>query len=178
VPTYVALLRGINVGGHRRVPMGTLRGVFEGLGHGDVVTYIQSGNVVFDGAEGDARSLADAIEARILDTFGFGVDVVVRSADELVAIVAGNPFIAHAPVPKTLHVAFARDPITGDSGIDRRFAPDGFSLAPSVIFLHTPAGFGTTKLTDAFLRRVAGSRVTTRNWNTVTKLAELAGERT
>jgi uncharacterized protein (DUF1697 family) len=176
--THVAMLRSVNVGSHNRIKMPALEALFADLGHTGVVTYIQSGNVVFDGAEGDARSLADAIEARILDTFGFGVDVVVRSADELVAIVAGNPFNAHAPDPKTLHVAFARDPITGDSGIDRRFAPDGFSLAPSVIYLHTPAGFGTTKLTDAFLRRVAGSRVTTRNWNTVTKLAELAGERT
>ncbi|HEX7472709.1 MAG TPA: DUF1697 domain-containing protein [Candidatus Limnocylindrales bacterium] len=173
--TYVALLRGINVGGHRRLPMDVLRGLVESLGHGDVVTYIQSGNVVFDSPGADGRALADVLELRILDEVGFAVDVVVRSAGEIAAIAAANPFLARAPDPKALHVAFARDPIKGsDDSIDARFAPDEFCVAPGVIYLHTPAGFGTTRLTDAFLKRVAGSIVTTRNWNTVNKLAELA----
>jgi uncharacterized protein (DUF1697 family) len=176
--TFVALLRGINVGGHRRVGMGPLRGLFESLGHGDVTTYIQSGNVVFDSPGGDPRALADEIELRILEEFGFGVDVVVRTADEMATIVSSNPFLAGAPDTKGLHVAFARDPIEPvDPSIDRRFAPDEFSVASSVVYLRTPAGFGTSRLTDAFLKRVAGSLVTTRNWNTVTKLAELGDRR-
>lgn len=176
--TYVALLRGINVGGHRRVGMGPLRGLFESIGHGDVVTYIQSGNVVFDSPVSDPRGLADEIELRILEEFGFGVDVVVRAADQMAAIVSGNPFLAGAPDRKGLHVAFARDPIEPvDSSIDRRHAPDEFSVASSVVYLHTPVGFGTSRLTDAFLKRIAGSLVTTRNWNTVTKLADLSDRR-
>src|SRR5712691_11788436 len=92
--SYVALLRGINVGGRRPVPMDALRGVVESLGHGDVDTYIQSGNVVFDSPSQDARALADELEAALLAEFGFGVEVVVRSAAEMAAIANENPFLA------------------------------------------------------------------------------------
>ena len=176
--TYVALLRGINVGGHRRFPMDVLRRIVGSLGHRDIVTYIQSGNVVFDSPGADGRAIADALEVAILDELGFGVDVVVRSAGEMAAVAAANPFLAQGADSRALHVAFARDPIPkGDGSIDGRFAPEGFSVAPGVIYLHTPGGLGTTRLTDAFLRRVAGSVVTTRNWNTVMKLTELAHRR-
>ena len=172
---YVALLRGINVGGHRPVPMDALRDVVTSLGHADVATYIQSGNVVFGSRGREARTLADELELAILGAFGFGVDVVVRSGDELAAIVAGNPFLDEVADTKALHVAFGREPIEDGRPIDRTFEPDAVSVGSGVIYLHAPGGFGRTKLTDAFLRRLAGSSVTTRNWNTVTKLAELAG---
>ena len=176
--TYVALLRGINVGGHRRFPMDVLRRIVGSLGHGDVVTYIQSGNVVLDSPGADGRAIADALEVAILDELGFGVDVVVRSAGEMSAVAAANPFVARGADPRALHVAFARDAIPGSDGsVDTRFAPEEFSVAPGVIYLHTPGGLGTTRLTDAVLRRSAGSVVTTRNWNTVMKLTELADRR-
>jgi uncharacterized protein (DUF1697 family) len=177
VATYVALLRGVNVGGHRRVPMATLRTVFERVGHADVATYIASGNVVFDSPKRAIRALADELEIAILEEFGFEVDVVVRSATEMASVVAQNPFRKAAAVPKELlYVAFPTRPIAGaDLAIDRSFAPDEFSLSRFAIYLHRPAGFSQpTKLTDAFLANVAGSPVTTRNWTTVTKLAELA----
>lgn len=158
--------------------MDVLRGLVESLGHADVVTYIQSGNVVFDSPGVDGRAIADALEVGILDELGFGVDVVVRSGSEMAAVAGTNPFLARSADREALYVAFARDPIVGSHGsIDARFGPDEFSVAPGVVYLHTPAGFGTTKLTDAFLRRVTGTVVTTRNWNTVTKLAELADGR-
>jgi uncharacterized protein (DUF1697 family) len=176
VTTYVALLRGVNVGGHRRVPMDTLRRVVESIGHGDVLTYIASGNVVFESPDRPTRTLAAEIELRVLEAFGFEVDVAVRSAAELSTVVAGNPFLDSGAAPKALYVAFARDPVAGaERSIDRSYLPDEFSLDRFVIYLHRPDGFGrTTKLTDAFLAHLAGSPVTTRNWNTVTKLAELA----
>lgn len=175
---YVALLRGINVGGHRRIPMADLRRVVESVGHADVVTYIQSGNVVFDSAKRDARAVANELEVALLDAFGFGVEVVVRSAAEMADIVAGNPFVARRAHTKDLYVAFARDPIEGDPSIDRSFAPDEYSVARYVVYMHTPAGYGNTKLSASVLKKVAGSSVTARNWNTTTKLAELAGGRT
>jgi uncharacterized protein (DUF1697 family) len=177
VATYVALLRGVNVGGHRRVPMATLRTMFETAGHSDVVTYIASGNVVFDSPKRPTRALADELEIAILEEFGFEVDVVVRSAADMVSVVAQNPFRKAVAIPKErLYVAFPTRPIAGaDLSIDRSFAPDEFGAGRFAIYLHRPAGFSQpTKLTDAFLSRVAGSPVTTRNWNTVTKLAELA----
>jgi uncharacterized protein (DUF1697 family) len=174
VTTYVALLRGINVGGHRPVAMPALRGIFEGLGYTKVATYIQSGNVVFDAPGGAARAIADEVESAILGELGFGVDVVVRSAAEMAAVVAGNPFVPRVTDTKALHVAFARDPIKGAPAVDRDIAPGEASIGSGVIYLHAPGGFGRSKLTDAFLKRLAGSPVTTRNWNTVTKLAELS----
>jgi uncharacterized protein (DUF1697 family) len=175
VTTYVALLRGINVGGHRRVPMDDLRRVVESLGHTDVVTYIASGNVVFDSPEREPRALADELEVALVDRFGFDVEVVVRSAEEMTDVVAGNPFVARRAHTRDLYVAFAREPIPAEPAIDRTYDPDEFCVAPRVVYLHTPAGFGNTKLNATVLHRVAGSSVTTRNWNTVTKLAELAG---
>ena len=178
--TYVALLRGVNVGGHRRVPMDVLRGLVVSIGHGDVITYIASGNVVFDSPKRATRALAHEIELGLLEAFGFEVDVAVRSAAEMAGIVGGNPFLGAGAAPKALYVAFARDPIGGtDRSIDRSYLPDELSLDRFVIYLHRPDGFGrTTRLTDAFLARLAGSPVTTRNWNTVTKLAELPDRRT
>ena len=179
--SWVALLRGVNVGGHRRVPMATLRTVFESLGHANVVTYIASGNVVFDSPKRATRALADELEIAILEEFGFEVDVVVRSAAEMATVVAQNPFRKASAIPKELlYAAFPAQPIAGtDLSIDRSFAPDEFSVGRFAIYLHRPAGFSQpTKLTDAFLSKVAGSPVTTRNWNTVAKLAELARGRT
>lgn len=176
--TYVALLRGINVGGHRQVPMEALRRVVESVGHADVATYIASGNVVFDTPERDTRAVADELEIALLEAFGFGVEVVVRTAGEMAAIAAENPFVARRAHTKDLYVAFARGPIPGEPRVDRTYAPDEFCLAARVVYLHMPAGYGNSKLNASVLQRVAGSSVTTRNWNTVTKLAELAGGRT
>jgi uncharacterized protein (DUF1697 family) len=178
--SYVALLRGINVGGHRRVPMANLRKVFETIGHAEVATYIASGNVVFDSPKRATRALADELEIAILEEFGFEVDVVVRSAAEMASVVAQNPFRKAAAIPKErLYVAFPTRPIAGANlSIDHSFAPDEFGVGRFAIYLHRPAGFSQpTKLTDAYLSKVAGSPVTTRNWNTVTKLAGLASAR-
>jgi uncharacterized protein (DUF1697 family) len=161
--------------------MATLRKVFEMVGHADVVTYIASGNVVFDSPKRATRAVADELEIAILEEFGFEVDVVVRSAAEMATVVAQNPFRKAAAIPKELlYVAFPAHPIPGaDLSIDRSFAPDEFSVGRFAIYLHRPAGFGQpTRLTDAYLSKSAGSPVTTRNWNTVTKLAELASSRT
>jgi uncharacterized protein (DUF1697 family) len=157
--------------------MATLRAVVESLGHADVATYIASGNVVFDSPKSAARALADELEIAILAEFGFEVDVVLRSAAEMATVVAENPFRSAATLPKELlYVAFPARPIAAaDPSIDRSFSPDEFSIGRFGIYLHRPAGFSQpTKLTDAFLSKVAGSPVTTRNWNTVIKLAELA----
>ena len=175
--SYVALLRGVNVGGHRRVSMATLRTVFESLGHVDVATYIASGNVVFDSPKRATRALAGKLELAILEAFGFEVDVLVRSAAEMASAVAQNPFRKAAAIPKELlYAAFPMRPIArAGLRIDRSFAPDEFSVGSFAIYLHRPAGFSRpTNLTDAYLSKVAGSPVTTRNWNTVTKLTDLA----
>jgi uncharacterized protein (DUF1697 family) len=172
--TYAALVRGINVGGKNKLPMPQLKALFEELGHSDVVTYIQSGNVVFRASRADAR----AIEQRITDVFGLDVAVVLRTAAELAATAAGNPFLAKAGETKRLYVTFLdRKPAAGAvEQLDPDRSPgDRFSLDGRELYLDLATGAGRTKLTLDYFERKLGVKGTARNWNTVLKLAELTG---
>ncbi len=174
--TCVALLRGINVGGHRRVPMAELRTVFEALGYQQVSTYVQSGNVVFT-SDGDEHALASDLEQALLDHFGFAVTVVVRTERELAAVAARHPFGARQDDPAKLHVLFLADTPAPDAvgGFDPApFAPDEFVVDGRELYVHYPNGAGRTKLTIDAVERALGTAATGRNWRTVAKLLELA----
>jgi uncharacterized protein (DUF1697 family) len=165
----------VNLGSHNKVSMSDLRALFEALGHKEVATYVQSGNVVFK-ARGDAASLARAIERRIARDLGLDVAVILRSKAQLARIAAGNPFARREPEPTRLHVTFladtpARGPVRELSAGD--FAPDALHVKGKEIYLHTPQGYGRTKLNGAFFEQRLGVVTTTRNWRTVTKLTEL-----
>src|ERR1700744_2741722 len=105
MPSHLALLRGINVGGRNKVPMADLREVVTALGHTGVSTYIQTGNVLFDTAGPDTAKLAAELEAAIEERFGIWASVVVLTRDELAEVLAGNPY-PDEPDPKLVHVAF------------------------------------------------------------------------
>ena len=168
--TQVALLRGINVGGNNMVPMADLRAIFESLGCADVVTYIQSGNVVFArDTEVVPQEVEDALEERI----GVRIVVVLRSAAALQRVVAGVPF-ADADVTK-LHVGFMAhdpDPDRVANLETERFLPEQFAVVGRELYLYLPVGMGQTKL-PAYLDRQLKVPITVRNWNTVNKLVEL-----
>lgn len=173
--TYVALLRGINVGSHNKISMAALRELVEAAGGKDVETYVQSGNVVLRSAR-SASELGPELECRIERELGLTVAVVVRTKAELARVAAGNPFAADEPDPKKLHVAFlaekpararVRDVEAADLG------PERVHVAGKDVYLHYPNGYGRSKLSNAFLERRLGVASTTRNWRTVTKLAEL-----
>ena len=170
MPTYAALLRGINVGGHNKVPMGDLRALVESLGHTDVTTYIQSGNVVFTSKKNVTPA---ALERVIKNEFGFDITVVLRTRAELQRVVKDNPF-ARADL-KTVHVGFmASKPSPAavrDLDTDQ-FAPDEFAIKGTNLYLHLPNGMGRTKL-PPYLDRKLKVPTTVRNWNTVLKLLEL-----
>jgi uncharacterized protein (DUF1697 family) len=172
VSTYTALLRGVNVGGRTKVSMKELKALFEDLGYTGVVTYIQSGNVVFDSSSKVGTKEATAIEKSIRAAFGFDVAVVVRSSKELAAVVADNPFVAAGADPSKLHVTFLAAPVPKGS-LDRidagRYAPEEFAIGRREVYLHLPNGIGRSKLASA-LARPLSAEATTRNWNTVTKL--------
>jgi uncharacterized protein (DUF1697 family) len=175
--TYVALVRGINVGGRNTVPMAELRSALSGIGLEDVATYIQSGNVVFRSSR-DAEHLALAIERGILETFELDVRVVLRTRAELVEIADRNPFVADGADLAKLHVVFLdREPDAGAvSELDPgRSPPDEFELRSREIYLHLPNGMGRTKLAGDYFERKLGVAATARNWNTVLRLVELAG---
>lgn len=177
---YVAFLRGINVGRHAQVGMDQLRDLFVALGHTDARTYIRSGNVVFSAPDADDPAhLAAAVEARLAADLGVPATVVLRTSDQLAGIVAHNPFVDEEPDASKLHVALLAD-VPSPERVERMETPAGervrFSLAGPDLYLHYPDGYGRTKFDNAFIEKRLGVASTTRNWNTVTKLAEMAAE--
>ncbi len=168
----VALLRGVNVGGRTMIPMPSLKASLEDLGHEDVVTYIQSGNVVF---ESRVKDPAKEIEERIAEDFGVSVTVVLRTPAELKRIVKANPF-PKVKEGKKLAVVFLRDK-PAKAAVDaldpERSPPDEVVLKGREVYIHYPNGQAKTKITNDWLERTLGVRGTARNWNTVLKLVEL-----
>jgi uncharacterized protein (DUF1697 family) len=174
--TYVALLRGINLGSRNRVSMPELRTLFEELGAEEVSTYVQSGNVVFRSSD-TATKLAKAIEGRIERDLGLEVTVLVRTKAQLKKLHAGNPF-ARRGKELALHVTFLADTPSRSRVRElaqKEFAPDEFRVVGREVYLHCPNGYGRSKLSNAFFEKQLGVAATTRNWKTVSQLAELAG---
>ena len=176
--TWIALFRGINVGGNNILPMKVLAALLEGLGCEGVKTYIQSGNAVFQSAEADAVKLAKTIENAVLKKCGFVPRVMLLSRLDLEKAGKANPFPQADTAPKTLHLAFlAEKPknpdLAGLNAVKRE--SEEFALAGKVFYLYTPEGFGTSKLAERY-ERLLDVTATARNWNTVTKLREMAKE--
>ncbi len=176
---YVALLRGINVGGHHKLPMRDLAAIFAAAGCEDVRTYIQSGNVVFR----VAQELADELPARIADAIeashGFQIPVVMRTASGFDRIVRDNPFLAAGADPAKLHVGFlvsAPDPGRIAQLDPDRSPPDVFEVRGGEVYLHFPAGVARSKLDNAYFDRMLNTVCTIRNWRTVGKLHEMLRE--
>jgi uncharacterized protein (DUF1697 family) len=196
--SHVALLRGINVGGRNKVPMADLREVVTSLGHTGVSTYIQSGNVLFSTAENDTAKLAATLESAIEGRFGIWSSVVVLSRDELARVLAANPY-PDEPNPRMVHVVFLNgSPPQGllerisaaESAAAAKGSQDTVQLAapapgqPSALFVHTPAGFGTSELAQNVFKILAppkkskpGLAATARNWATATKLLSMCEEK-
>jgi uncharacterized protein (DUF1697 family) len=174
---YIALLRAINVGTGRKVPMADLRALMDDAGATDVATYIQSGNVVFGHEQADEAALRDDLETRLEAAFGFAIPVLLRTTGDVAALVAGNPFPVAEPTRPL--VSFLRDapPPGALDGLDvAAFAPEAFVLAGREIYLDLPAGVGRAKLPQA-LARAHGMPETTRNWRTVRRLLDMAQSR-
>ncbi|WP_031486855.1 DUF1697 domain-containing protein [Streptomyces bicolor] len=179
--TYAALLRGINVGGSRKVPMADLRTLLTGLGHDGVRTYLQSGQAVFTADHGGEESLAAELAAAIEQHFGFAVDVIVRDHAYLKAIADNVPFPAAELEPKQLHVTYFSAPVGAErfAEIDQAaFLPEEFRLGDRALYLYAPNGLGRSKLAEILSRPRLnkGLIATSRNWNTVVKLVEMTGD--
>ena len=174
--TYIALLRGINVGG-QTLPMKDLALMFEKCGCDDVKTYIQSGNVVFRASPADAQQLEKRIGAAIKKSRGFEPRMMVLTLKSLERAAAGNPYPQAEENPKSLHLLFLAEPVPGSAldAFKKVTTPsEQFTLKGKVLYFYTPEGFGTSKAAgklDRFLGCCTG-----RNWRTVNKLIELARE--
>ncbi|MCC5473734.1 DUF1697 domain-containing protein [Streptomyces sp. NPDC059680] len=176
--TYAALLRGINVGGSRKLPMADLRTLLTGLGHTGVRTHLQSGQAVFTADHGDEESLAAELSRAIEERFGFPVDVIVRDHTYLKAVAEACPFPAADLEPKQLHVTYFSAPVTPDRYADidpAAHLPEEFRLGDRCLYLYAPEGLGRSKLAETLsrTRRTKDLIATSRNWNTVVKLVEL-----
>ncbi|MEU1585533.1 DUF1697 domain-containing protein [Micromonospora sp. NPDC005710] len=173
---YVALLRGVNVGA-TRLAMADLRRIVSDLGHEDVTTYLQSGNVAFSSSVRDAEALAAGIGRALTDELALTVPVLVRSGRELAAVAGGNPYADREDDPTRLLVAFlATAPKT--SLVDALAVPGAenvsFTVTGREVFLHyVDGGYGRSKFTNAYLEKKLGVAATSRNWKSVRALAEM-----
>lgn len=186
MPTHVALLRGINVGGGGKVPMAGLRELVTSLGHSEVSTYIQTGNIIFTPSTDDPAGLARDLEAAIADSFAVRSSAIVLSRAELAEVISANPY-PDEPELRYVHGVFL--PADPDEAAGRlvtegvaqaaiRGSRDEAAIVGRTLYLHTPDGFGTSELARELLlnrRSNPFAAGTARNWNTITKLLALCG---
>jgi len=170
VNTYIALFRGINIGGNNLLPMKGLMGILEELGLKNIKTYIQSGNVVFQTGKGQRDKITNEISLKILKVYGFGPKVILFNEAEFIEAINNNPF--DTSDGKALHFFFMQSqPESPD--LERLVAiqskTEQFRLNKRMLYLFTPDGVGRSKLA-AKIEKALGVPVTARNWNTVKKL--------
>jgi len=173
---YVALLRGVNVGGARGLPMPALQALFEGAGALGVKTLIQSGNVLFETSEDRSADIVAAVGAAISRDFGFEAPIVLRNARQWRAMIDGNPYLRRGVDPKTLHagcLSAQPDPARAVRLDPDRSPPDEFEVRGDTIYLNLPNGVARSRLTNAWFDSTLGVVCTMRNWATVTRLAQI-----
>lgn len=178
MPVVVALLRAINVGGHAVIKMDALRALFSSLKCKDVQTYVQSGNVVFRTDEKDLRKLATQIQTAIAKKFKVTPGVMLRTTADIRNVVARNPFAKRKNIEAAkLHVSFLGAELDDNAhGLLAALPLKGEELVPSgkELFIYFPNGAGKSKLPWAKIDKICQTRGTARNWNSVTKLLEMA----
>ena len=173
----VAILRGINVGGHRKILMADLRALFDSLGFKDVSTYIQSGNVIFSTTEDLGNSeIERKISDAIMNAYEFDVPVIVRTAREIADLALLNPFFDSSTDVSKLHLTFlGKDPepenVSAITKLD--FSPDKIEVKGYSAFIYCDGKYHTSKLTNDFIEKKLKVKATTRSWKTIQKLAEL-----
>ncbi len=178
--TYIAILRGINVSGHKMMKMIELLAMFNALGFKNTKTYIQSGNVAFSAKETGTDLLQKKIEKKIKETFDFEVPVMVIPAAEIDTIIKNNPFLKKKDTDVTkLHVTFLNgtyDKKILDKIAEQKYGEDEFMATPNAIYLNCPGGYGNTKLSNTFWENKLKVTATTRNWKTVNELKKMVGQ--
>ena len=176
---YVVLLRGINVGGNVKVAMADLRELLTELGYTRVRTHLQSGNAVLSSSQRSPETMAAAIEQAIAERLGLSVRCLILTPDQLRAVVTGNPLAEVATNPSRMFVHFLFGPVSQDrlGDVDpAEYQPERFALRGHELYVWLPDGMAKSRVLKLLTERRLGCPVTVRNWNTVTKLLELAEE--
>lgn len=173
---WIALLRGINVGGHNRIPMAELRDLCSEIGWQDIATYIQSGNILFS-ADGSMPNLEKALTKAIASHFGHRIHVIVRPAAAWPLYVRMNPFSeASESEPDRVMLALSKKPMPPDAADNlNQYTASGESIVQRTdsLWIHYASGSAKSRITPVLLDRLAGSPVTTRNWRTVLKINDM-----
>jgi uncharacterized protein (DUF1697 family) len=174
----ISMLRGVNVGGHHLIKMEALRALYASLGLLDAQTYVQSGNVVFRSKEKNHSSLARKIEAAIEREFGFRPDVILRTPAEVRDAMARNPFAARKGMePSKLLLVFLASALSTETITATRAIscePEEMHIHERELYIYFPNGMARPKLSMSTVERAIKTSWTGRNWNTVTKLLEMA----
>jgi uncharacterized protein (DUF1697 family) len=175
---YIAILRGINVGGNKSIRMETLKESFKKLGFRNVTTYVQSGNIIFNGEEQSTAKLELKIEEQIKVDFGYEVPVIVLTASFLQNVVENNPFTNDSKKDHAfLHVTFlSRQPENSDIKLieKKKLGGEEIIFSERAIYLYCPDGYGRTNLNNNFLEKKLKVTATTRNWKTANELLKIA----
>jgi uncharacterized protein (DUF1697 family) len=176
---FLSILRGINLGGHKKILMADLKTLYEELGFTNVVTYIQSGNVVFENPQN--INMEQAIGQKIFEKYAFEVPIIIRTLDELASLIDKNPFLKEENIQiDKLHVTFLADlpqAILLDKMQTLNYALDRFTVLEKEAYLYCPDGYGNTKLTNSFFESKLKVTATTRNWKTVNELFKMMKSR-
>lgn len=176
--TYISLLRGINVSGQKKIQMKDLKSLYESLGFKNVITYIQSGNVIFSCEEEIELKLVDIISTKIRDVFSFNVSIVIRSKDDWVKIIENNTFINRKDInPEKLHITLLSQvpsEINTDVLDKVKHSSEEYVFGEREIYLYCPEGYGRTMLSNNYIESKLKVSATTRNWKTINKLFEIA----
>ena len=173
---YIAILRGINVGGKRKILMADLKELFIEIGFADIQTYIQSGNIIFNTKRKDDNiELANKIEQSIAKNYDFKVPVIVRNVEELNEAISNNPFFEKNDIER-LHLTFLKE-VPETEKLDKiktyDYSPDKFEIKDKNVFVYCSGKYSDSKLTNKFFESKLKVLATTRNWKTVLKLLEL-----
>lgn len=175
---YIAILRGINVGGQNKLPMASLREKMEAWGFSNVSTYIQSGNLIFEDKKSDPGAIATLIEKNLLKDFSYKVPVIVFTHDYLKKTISKNPFLKNKKIKiDKLHVTFLEaepKPVNVKNLFTYSYPPDNFKMGEKAVYVYCPEGYGRSKLNNNFFENKLKVKATTRNWKTVNTLLQLA----
>jgi len=178
--TYIALLRGINLGKHNALRMADLRALFADLGYLDIQTYIQTGNVIFRSPESiHPKQLNRQLDKAMMTAFGFSVPVILKTLDAFTALINNNPFAIQGAGTDRLHLTFLEEHPSEDLrrmllSYSEQFLPDRFILVGDHLYIYCAQNYRDTKLGNHFFEKKLKLYTTTRNWNTSLKIHQRA----
>lgn len=173
--TYIALLRGINVAGHKKIPMAELRALLEKSGMTNVQTYIQSGNVIFQSPENEIKKLEETIKKSLLNHFGFEVPVLVRTRQELLSIFNNCPF-SEAQKEESYFIILSKIPKKDmiKEASQKTYPNDVYAIINDCIYLICANGYGRAKFNLGYFENKLKVNATARNYKTMIKLLALS----